>query len=282
MTPLLCDRGASEPIPVRPYTTDADWYSFTVMVMQCLLSVHPFGGVYKPKHPGDQMPHGARPLRGITVFHPEVKYPKPAIPYQVLDDSLLHHFHHTFVKERRGKFPLDLLTKTTWDSCAQCGWEYSRPGGCPTCGQPLTFVPQVSQRQIQVTQIAKINGVFLEVVAYGHKLYWLSSDRGNFYRENNQCIFTNQANATNHYRFRLHPHYTVIITEDQAVSLYHQGQPSVYHPAKIAIDRLVQCNHHGRYWLQGGQLWRDGNLGPEYIGEVMAGQPIFGSGPILV
>ena len=107
--PILCDRKANQPILTSPHTPDSDWYAFTVMLMQSLLYVDPYGGVYKPKSQASQIPHSARPLQRITIFHPDVRYPKPAIPYKVLSDDLLHHFHNCFEKDWRGDFPKNLL-----------------------------------------------------------------------------------------------------------------------------------------------------------------------------
>ena len=42
--------------------------------------------------------HDARPLHRITIFHPEVKYPKHAVPYGVLPDDILQYFHLVFEK----------------------------------------------------------------------------------------------------------------------------------------------------------------------------------------
>ena len=79
--PLSCDPQERRPLLCKPFSTDSDWHAFAVMVMQTLLSVGPYGGVYRPKSTSARVPEYARPLRRITVFHPEVLYPKPAAPY---------------------------------------------------------------------------------------------------------------------------------------------------------------------------------------------------------
>ncbi|MEI6064899.1 MAG: hypothetical protein WCQ26_09925, partial [Pseudanabaena sp. ELA748] len=130
--PILCDRNANQPILTSPHNPDSDWYAFTVMLMQSLLYVDPYGGVYKPKSQASQIPHSARPLQRITIFHPDVRYPKPAIPYKVLSDDLLHHFHNCFEKDWRGDFPKNLLESMRWTKCNQCGIEHLRTS-CPIC-----------------------------------------------------------------------------------------------------------------------------------------------------
>lgn len=60
--PLLCGDRASTPILRDSYALESDWYAFAVMLMQCLLFVHPYGGVYRPKDPAKRIPHDARSL----------------------------------------------------------------------------------------------------------------------------------------------------------------------------------------------------------------------------
>ena len=87
--PLLCVPDATQLLLHQPHTAASDGYAYTVMLMQCLLFVGPYGGVYRPKDPAHRVPHEARPLHRMTIFHPEVQYPKPAIPYGTLPDELL-------------------------------------------------------------------------------------------------------------------------------------------------------------------------------------------------
>ena len=37
-----------QPVLGRPYAAGSDWYAFAVMVMQSLVCVGPYGGVYRP------------------------------------------------------------------------------------------------------------------------------------------------------------------------------------------------------------------------------------------
>ncbi|MBF2078053.1 MAG: hypothetical protein IGR76_05910 [Synechococcales cyanobacterium T60_A2020_003] len=132
--PLLCDPTANQPIRLQSPTLYSDWYAFTVMLMQSLLFVDPYGGVYKPKDPTQKVPHGVRSLHRITVFHPEVHYPKPATPYTVLPDDLLHYFQKVFIHDRREIFPRSLLDNLRWTQCLVCGKEHAR-NHCPNCQQ---------------------------------------------------------------------------------------------------------------------------------------------------
>ena len=124
--PLVCDPSLDQPVLGRPYSAGSDWYAFAVMVMQSLVCVGPYGGIYRPRAASARVPQAARPLHRITVFHPEVQYPKPAIPYRVLPDDLLHHLHLVFERDHRGVFPRGLLDELVWTRCPLCGAEHAR------------------------------------------------------------------------------------------------------------------------------------------------------------
>ena len=109
---MLCVPDATKLLLHQLHTTASDWYAFTVMLMQCLLFVGPYGGVYRPKDPAHRVPHEARPLHRMTIFHPEVQYPKPAIPYGTLPDELLHYWHRGFAQDVREPFPLPPMLLT--------------------------------------------------------------------------------------------------------------------------------------------------------------------------
>jgi hypothetical protein len=109
--PRLCDAAATAPVLARPHDPDGDWYAFTVMLFRSLLLTGPFGGVFAPADPARRVPQAARPLRGISVFDPEVVYPKAAIPWDVLPSDLVDHFRAVFVRGRRGPFPATIVDR---------------------------------------------------------------------------------------------------------------------------------------------------------------------------
>ncbi len=104
------------------------------MVMQSLVCVGPYGGVHRPADKAARVAQAARPLRRLTVFHPEVVYPKPAIPYRLLPDDLRHHLHLVFEGgiSIEGRFLGSLLEALVWTRCPLCGAEHAREV-CPTC-----------------------------------------------------------------------------------------------------------------------------------------------------
>ncbi len=266
--PILCDRNANQPILTNPHNPDSDWYAFTVMLMQSLLYVDPYGGVYKPKSPTAMIPHSARPLQRITIFHPDVRYPKPAIPYQVLSDDLLDHFHNCFEKDWRGDFPKPLLESMRWGKCNQCGIEHLR-NSCPICTPQIAILPSTSasKSNCEVIHIFQTKGVILKAVLQNNSLYYLYHDRNEFIREDNAVLLSGELDAN--IQFAVFGKSTILTKQGKAITLA-QGQP----PNAIAAD-LIRTNSFSRYWLNNGQLLCDGKLGNEYIGDILEGQTQF-------
>ena len=269
--PMLCDRNANQPILTSSHNPDSDWYAFTVMLMQSLLYVDPYGGVYKPKSQSAMIPHSARPLQRITIFHPEVRYPKPAIPYQILSDDLLQHFHNCFEKDLRGIFPQSLLESMRWTKCQQCGIEHLK-ATCPICTPliqmlPLPLEKESGNKACKVIHIFQTEGVILKVALQNNLLYYLYHDRHEFKREDNTVLLSGELDAN--IQFTLFGKSTIVTKQSHAIALT-QGQP----PQAIAAA-LIRVNSFSRYWIDQGQLLRDGKLGNEYIGDILEGQTQF-------
>lgn len=278
--PLLCDSTASQVMLRRPHNEDSDWYAFNIMLFQSLLFVDPYGGVYAPKNHGDKVAHDARSLRRITVFHSEVKYPKPARPYGVLPDEWLDYFHGVFEKDLRGPFPSTLLEAIRWIECTACGAIHAR-NVCPFCA----FVAQAAVRetttirgQVMATRVFQTRGTILFATFQGDRLRWLYHENGQYKREDGSRISTSSLDPQ--MRFRIQGDNTIIAKGNQAFTLSKDG---------AVTDQLVtdcygtlpifDANEASRYWASGGQLMRDGDLGPEYIGDVLSGQTLFWVGP---
>jgi hypothetical protein len=269
--PILCDRNANQPILTSQHNPDSDWYAFTVMLMQSLLYVDPYGGVYKPKSQTAMIPHSARPLQRITIFHPDVRYPKPAIPYKVLSDDLLHHFHNCFEKDWRGIFPQSLLTSMQWKNCQQCGIEHLRDT-CPICMPLIAILPNPSkiaawgEGKCKVIHIFQTEGVILQVALQNNFLHYLYHVNHEFKREDNTVLLSGELDAS--IQFTIFSKSTIVSKQGKALTLT-QGQTQA-----IAAE-LIRANSFSRYWIDQGQLLRDGKLGNEYIGDILEGQTQF-------
>ncbi|MBI4021594.1 MAG: hypothetical protein HY369_05105 [Candidatus Aenigmarchaeota archaeon] len=275
--PLLCDPRAHAPMLIKPHTELSDWYAFTVMVMQSLLFVDPYGGVYRPRK-GKPVPHGQRPLLRITVFHPEVRYPKPAVHYRVLPDDLLHLFHQTFEKDQRQPFPVGLLQHMRWTACAQCGLEHAR-SSCPQCGvtPPAAVVKEVIRGTVKSRRIFTTEGLILFAAHQGGKLRWLVHEKGAIRREDGAPAV--QGDPTPQMRFRIRGDATLIGAGDRLLTLL-PGQPA----STVIVDQYGQlpvfdANEQRTFWLRDGNLLREGRFGPETVGTVLARQTLFWAGP---
>ncbi|CAN1211649.1 hypothetical protein TUMEXPCC7403_15705 [Tumidithrix helvetica PCC 7403] len=272
--PLLCDPQQSKPMLQQPHNFDSDWYAFAVMLMQSLLFVDPYGGVYKPKDTSAKIPHEARSLNRITIFHPEVKYPKPAIPYKVLSDDLLHYFHQCFEQDWRGEFPKTILESMRWQKCSQCGIEHAR-SSCPSCNS--TSIPTVkisAQTGIcTVRTVFTTESVILCASLEGDRLLWLYHDRGAFKREDGTTILTGELDSQ--LEFHLKGKSTLIGKQKAMITLVPPATSMPQPPPQVKAAERFAVNESSRYWIDNGQLLRDGQFGSEYIGDVLSGQTQF-------
>ena len=270
LDPLLCDPQGNQLGLHKPYSRDSDWYAFNVMLMQCLLLVSPYGGVYRPQDPSRRIPQDARPLKRITVFHPEVKYPKPAIPYQVLPDELLHHFTQVFEQDLRQEFPLNLLNNLHWQTCNHCGKEYAR-SSCPDC---VTIVPvTVVQGKVTAQPIFTTSGLILTAQYADSSLRWLYHEQGNYKREDDSIVLSGDLDP--YLRFKLQGQTTLFGKQDRVITLKPGNSLNSLPVDSYHGIAQFATNQSRRYWLHNGQLLRDGQLGAEYIGDVLVGQTQF-------
>ncbi len=278
--PLCCALQNGQMMLARPHGPDSDWYAFAVMLMQCLLFVDPYGGVYRPKDPAQRLTNEARPMQRITVFHPDVRYPKPAVPYQVLPDDLLQQFHLIFEKDRRGEFPARLIEDLRWTSCPNCGTEHAR-SVCPTCAQasPLAVKSVTMIRgQVIATRIFHTSGQIVFAAWQGDTLRWLYHENGVFKRENEAVALHGELDPR--MRFRLCQKETLIGYHGQLAIL----GPERSGPERLSVDSfgtlpVFDANERYYYRAHNGQLLRNGVFGPEYVGDVLVGQTQFWVGP---
>lgn len=261
--PLLCDPQGTQPILCRPYCWESDWYAFTVMLMQALLFVDPYGGVYKPSDPAQRLPQAARPLHRVTVFHPQVRYPKPALPCDRLPEPLLNHFRQVFEQDWRGEFPRSLLENLRWHTCPSCGVEHAR-SACPSCVKSVGI--PMPPGAVQVTTVLQTNGVILAATLTAGQLQWLVWEEGQFKREDGTVVLTGDLSPE--FDWHLQGQTTWIVQQGQVV-----GLPTT---ERIAVDSYqgrpqFAVNDRHRYWLNQRQLIRDHAV----VGEVLTGQTQF-------
>ncbi|HBI34254.1 MAG TPA: hypothetical protein DEA43_02150 [Candidatus Moranbacteria bacterium] len=277
--PLLCDSTGKRPMLNRPFNSDSDWYAFDVMLMATLLYVGPYGGIFKPGDKSKLVPHDQRPLKRITVFHPDVKYPKPAVHWRVLPDDLLQHFHQRFENDVRGQTPLALLEKMRWTTCSNCGIEHAR-AMCPECfvAPPAAIKEVTVVRGIVIAStIFKTKGVILHASYQEGNLRWLYHENGEYRREGGAVV--TQGKLDPQVRYRIKDKKTLIGKENIVVILSPGEQME-----RVVVDMYGQLpifdsNDKFHYWSQNGQLRRNDPMGEEYIGDVLQNQTLFWVGP---
>lgn len=291
--PLLCDLrnsatlkpGESSLMLARPHNPFSDWYAFAIMLMECLLYVGPYGGVYKPKDPSKRIPHDTRPFQRVTVFQPEVVYPKPAKPFGILPDELLQYFHRVFEKDERTEFPGDLLKKMQWVTCPQCSTEHAR-GVCPKCAHvtPASVVQKTTIRgTVTATRIFPTvggRGVILQAALQGNSLRWLYHENGAFKRENQMKVL--DGNPDKNMKFRLSGDRTYIAMGGRLIACSPTSAPKVTLIDTNGRVPVYDTNADHVYWGTNGQLVRESAMGmdvPEVVGDILQGQTAIWAGP---
>lgn len=263
-------------IMCKPHNKLSDWYAFAVLLMQSLLYVDPYGGVYKPQNKAKAVIHNERPLHHITVFNPEVKYPKPAIHFRVLPDDLLEFFQKTFEKDYRVEFPKNLLENLNWTNCSNCGTLHAR-SVCPNCkfAAPAAVKEVIIIRgQVKSTTIFQLSGGHILYAAFqAGKLNWIYHQNNQFKREDDSVVIGGSIDPA--MRFRIQNEKTLIGKGNQVIVLNKNKSTE-----KILVDTygtlpMFDANEKHLYWSSQGGLMKSGDIAPDYIGDVLADQTLF-------
>ena len=280
--PRLCDSKLSSPMLVKPHDVLSDWYAFALMLMESLLFVGPYGGIYNPTDKAKRVKQGQRSLKGITVFDSEVKYPKPAMHFSILPDDLLQFFYKMFNKDSGGnwvrkEFPFDLLENLRWTKCIDCGNEHAR-GTCPICKKiapELIRAVTTVKGKVTATRIFRTKGIILHAAFQSKKLYWLYHEDGQFKREDGSVVTKGELAAG--MRFKIRGTETLIAKGNTLVTF----GPKRAQSERLSVDTVVNlpvfdATRDSRFWVDSGKLLRDGAFDThEVIGDVLQNQTLF-------
>ena len=149
--------------PERPHDEDSDWFAYAAMAFRSLLGVGPWGGVHQPTDPAKRCPPAARALRRISVYSPDVVYPRTARPLAIVPDELADLLRAIFDCDRRGVFPRAALERLRLRACTTCGDEHARVR-CPSCQAQAHVPPAVVHGRLRWQTIAASD------VAFGYEL----------------------------------------------------------------------------------------------------------------
>ncbi|MDG2990698.1 hypothetical protein L3556_07090 [Candidatus Synechococcus calcipolaris G9] len=278
LDPQLCNHGHQLCLD-QPYRDESDWYAFTVMVMQCLLFVHPYGGVYQPKNPTHKIPQGARSLHRISIFDPQVRYPKPALPLHCLPEAILDYFEQVFRQDQRGVFPQTLLRQLRWQTCPTCGLDHAKPT-CPNCFAQLRVIaPPLQSGTLHVKTLFQTQGIIVTATVQGDQLCWLYHDHQGFHREDGAIV--GEGTPAPHLEFMLHGAATLISNGGQLVLLGdrpHLRKRFGLDPCHLPGHSFAGNDRH-YYWIHQGQLLRGSPMAPVYMGDVLLHQTAIWVGP---
>ena len=274
--PLICDAKASVLDQVAPHNEESDWYAYALMLFESLLLVHPYGGVYKAANPKQRVAQGERPLKRISVFHPQVTYPAQAVPLDYLPDEVLHFYTELLDKGVRGIFPRHLLEELRWTKCINCGTEHAKQH-CPSCATkaPQAAVVEIVRRNVVVRRLFITSGVILRAAYQDGKLNYLCHENGKLMREDGRKVIDGVLMPGIHYR--LSGDDTLLASQGQLVRIDAAGHVS----SGQAVDHFrglapsFDSNSDHVYWVQNGHLLRDHLGSTRILGDVLSNQTWF-------
>lgn len=268
--PLLCDRASKTPRLVRSHNRLSDLYAFNIMLMQSLLFVGPYGGVYKPKDKTKRIPHDARPLHGISLWHPDVRYPKPARRLDILPDSLQQELKNEFVEGKRG-----FIKKNSLDNL-----QFDKKGNLLSLVKPSSnkvFLKEVVTGAVKAKKVFSTSGHILFTTVQNEKLMWIYHSNGSYKRETGRVILPGK--LTPNLRFRIGGEETIFGKGRKVVVFAKDGTNQEVSIDAIGNLPLIDANSKGLVYVSEGSLNRSSDLGLDYtgefIGEVLPNQTLF-------
>jgi hypothetical protein len=98
-------------------------------------------------------PTTQRALRRLSVYAPEVTYPRAARPLAILPDDLTAAFRTIFETDHRGAFPRAELERLRLRRCSTCNEEHGRVR-CPACLTQAHLPPAIVHGRLRWQTIA--------------------------------------------------------------------------------------------------------------------------------
>lgn len=274
--PLHCDPNASQASLVKPHDVNSDWYAYHVMLMQSLLFVGPYGGVHAPSDISKKLKDWQRVQKRVTVFSPEVRYPRPAFHYSILPDAVLDRFHAVFERDVRGEWPASLLSGIRFTTCPKCQKVHARTS-CPDC-QPLSpsMVKEVITGSVEAMKVLDTSGRVLYATMQGGVPRYVYHEGDVYYREGGRKILDGKFDPL--IRLRIQGETSVLARDGQVIMMRNNGSQE-----RLSADlfrgrmTVVDANAQAVYVIAGGDLKRHTSSMMEYpdtLGSILPSQTL--------
>ena len=252
--PLNCDFVSSLSF-LRPHNPNSDWYAYNIMLMQSLLFVGPYDGVHVAANGAGKLKDWQRIQKRVTVFHPEIRYPKPANHFSILPLDLLDHFSRVFEKDARNEFPVKVLSEIHFTSCPKCKKVHAR-SSCPDCQPtPEIMVKEIITKDVEALKVLDTFGRILYATMQGGILKCVYHENNVYYRENKRKLIDGAIDPN--IRFRLNDVSSVIAKDGQCILVDINGK-HINFMSDIFRGRVtvVDANNDSVFVVQGGILKR--------------------------
>lgn len=314
--PLILENRAGQITMARNHSKETDWYAFAVLFFECLLYVHPYGGVYKPSDPTRRVSPEERPLHRISVLHPEVRYPSIGIPIQTLPLPVQQFYEQVLLHDLRTVFPLPLLLSldparqpvlmntnlsvvsagngsnitaprtTRTNAISNLGSASGSNVGTglttappPTTGStPVSLLNGKTAGGAKCRNIFTTSGIILEVDFDGTSLRYLYHQDGKFIREDGRVLFNGNLDPS--LKFAICGPSTLCGKGGRSFVF---GEDDLRVPLPIELYRrqepVFASNSRHFFYVQNGQLFRHSISTQKLIDEVFQEQTRIWMGP---
>lgn len=138
------------------FSTHTDYYAFAVILFKLLFIVHPYGGIHKQYKDIIK-----RASASVSIMDSSVRYPKQALPLEMVSDDLLSVFDKYFTKRERPNIKAEFLKEQIqlMIECKSCGlWFSSTRKTCPAC-QSINKAKKVAPLPQKLTKVVKVDNV---------------------------------------------------------------------------------------------------------------------------
>lgn len=166
---------------VELHNEASDWYAWTVMLFRCLFLIHPYGGTYRPTDKAKRVAQGLRGLPDyrVSVYHPEVIYPKQARDLNEAPPALEAFFRRYFVEGLRPE-PTDAFLDSLGYNADGSFDRMAKPAGVPKA--------RVQKEVVQLRPISVPNGRIMDVAYEDGSLQILRHEGNKLFREDKAIL----------------------------------------------------------------------------------------------